>query len=485
FYDNQIDYGFERKVKPFSWKKAFPTIFKSTIKEDLQGDLKRQYNLVKSTAEQTEKGYERILEKYSKLSEPDFQYNSGGFDVVLGNPPYGALFRENEVEYFKGHYQTSVWRGESYLLFIEKAIKILKYGGQLGFIIPDTILNLGFTKSTRNFLLQNTQIRQVVGLPTAVFSGATVDTIILVTEKSIFTKPFVPSAVNVMLFDKKKRISSLTNPNKELSVDAEEWYNQDSFNIRVDSEGQNLLRKISEGKRLVSDIASMYSGIKVYELGKGNPPQTKKIKEEQQYTSQSKHSKEWSKFFDGKDIGRYTILWDKNNWIKYGPWLAAPRDHENFEGEKLLIRKITGKRLIATYVSQSAFCNTLLFVLKLKTKTISYLATLAILNSSLIGCFFRKKFQISDDDTFPQIMIRDILQFPIPEVEEGIQLELEKEVSFILEMNSAIRSEKIPNVVEQIQSRIYHSEERIDKVVYKLYQLTPEEIKLVEAATHE
>ncbi|MFA4864949.1 MAG: N-6 DNA methylase, partial [Bacteroidales bacterium] len=146
FYAGEFELGFEKKIKPFNWQKAFPEVFKQ-----------------------------------------------GGFDIVIGNPPYGALFSENEFIYFKNRYQTAVWRGESYLMFIEQGLRLLQPDGLLGFIIPDTLLNLGFTQLARELLLRNSNIKEIVGLPSNVFSGATVDTIILLTEKAGYTDKFHPS----------------------------------------------------------------------------------------------------------------------------------------------------------------------------------------------------------------------------------------------------------------------------------------------------
>jgi len=101
-------------------------------------------------------------------------FSMGGFDAVISNPPYGAQFSNEMTTYLHNHYKTFVWRGESYLVFVEKAHNLLKTGGFFGFIIPDTFLNLGFTQSIRDYLLCNAKIREVVLLPVNVFSSAAV-----------------------------------------------------------------------------------------------------------------------------------------------------------------------------------------------------------------------------------------------------------------------------------------------------------------------
>ena len=159
---------------------------------------------------------------------------------------------------------------------------------------------------------------------------------------------------------------------------------------------------------------------------------------------------------------------------------CSPRNPENFEGAKILIRKITGKTLISTYIPETSYCNTLLFVLKLTRKDFTHKSVLAILNSLLIGWYFRKKFQISDDDTFPQIMIRDILQFPIPIIDKKNDIELNKLVDQLLTLNTEKQQQTLQTKIDQVQNRIDYCEQRINEIVYELYDLTKDEIALIE-----
>ncbi|MFZ1424806.1 MAG: N-6 DNA methylase [Saprospiraceae bacterium] len=444
YYATQLDFGDEKKIKPFSWKKAFPEVFKISNES---------------------------TQEYEKSNE---------FDIVIGNPPYGALFSTAELTYFKNRYYTAVWRVESYLMFIERGLNLLKAKGFLSFILPDTLLNLGFTQSARELLLRNSIIQEIVGLPSSVFSGATVDTIILLCERAEYVENFHHSNIWVRTFGKKQSILAIENPQKEFYIKSKDWFEQNAFNLQSDNTGNALLSKIESERKCIVDISEMYSGIKAYEVGKGKPPQTEKNRNEKPYTSDIKVNTQWLPLYDGKHIGRYQLLWKSNNWINYGKWLAAPRNPENFEGEKILIRKITGKTLIATFIPETSYCNTLLFVLKIKDLSYSYKSILAILNSHLIGWYFRNKFQISGDDTFPQIMIRDILQFPIPIIDINKNDELNKLVDKLLLLNSEIQNVSLENKRQQIQGRIDYCENRINEIVYQLYGLTETEIKIIE-----
>ncbi len=159
--------------------------------------------------------------------------------------------------------------------------------------------------------------------------------------------------------------------------------------------------------------------------------------------------------------------------------MAEPRNPSLFEGEKILIRKITGKTLISTYIPDTSYCNTLLFILKITDKSYSYPALTGILNSSLIGWYFRKKFQITDNDTFPQIMIRDILEFPIPTINEKTNEELSGLVNQIIKLNEELKNQKLPHRIEQLKSQFEHIDSKIDNYVFKLYEINNVELNVI------
>ena len=340
-------------------------------------------------------------------------FAKGGFDVVIGNPPYGAELSKS-TEHLKRCYNTFSLSGESYILFIEKSLNIIKFMGRLGFIIPDTYLNLSFSKKIRDHILRNSTVENIVMLPAQTFDTAVVDTTNLFLQKQIKSEAPYINDVRINLVDKRSKSIEFEENNKEFYVSTKTWVEEDSFLIYSNSEEIKLLRKIDLIDLSVNNIADMYSGIKAYEVGKGNPKQTKLTRETKPFTSETKIEDNWMPFYEGKHITSYQLVWNNDSFIKYGEWLAAPRNPDQFLNEKILIRKIIGSRLIATYVPETSYCNTLLFVLKLKEpQRIKYEELLGILNSRLIAWYFRHKFQISDDDTFPQIMIRDILKFPI------------------------------------------------------------------------
>jgi type I restriction-modification system DNA methylase subunit len=407
---------------------------------------------------------------------------AGGFDAVIGNPPYGAEFPESTLLHLRNKFSTFVLRGESYLVFTEQALTLLKNGGQFGYIVPDTYLNLGFTQALRDYLLQNSRLREIVSLPSRVFSGATVDTTLLFAEKADHSPGYHEQVVSVKVFNKKKSISSISQPDRTFNVTTATWQKLRTFNVSSDPTEAALVNKLVAINSKISNISNMFSGIKVYEVGKGEPPQTPHVRDTKPYTSSRKENKAFKPFFDGKHIGRYVLLWNRDNWVKYGPWLAAPRSPGNFVDGKILIRKIVGKALTATYIPETSYCNTLLHVLKIKPNVnIRYEFLLGTLNSRFIGWYFRKKFQISADDTFPQIMIRDIMEFPLPHADKARHDRMVELVEQMLSLHKQLPTAKTDHDKTILQRQIDTTDQQIDHLVYELYGLTEEEIKTVES----
>ena len=379
----------------------------------------------------------------------------------------------------KPFYKTYTQRGESYVLFVERGHELLRDAGRFCYIMPDTYLNLSFTAPLREYLLKNSQLLEIVALPAKVFHEAVVDTTLLFTAKTDETSAFNDGRVRVKSFAKQITNCNLDAPDRSDTVEISRWHRLGTFNVLGNVDSASLLTRFENAFRKIEAVAEMFYGIKAYQVGKGKPPQTEEIRDSKPFTSVSRVHDGFLPFYDGKHIGRYRLHWQENNWLHYGSWLAEPRKPDKFIGKKILIRKIVGETLIATYVPETSYCNTLLYVLKLKPEaSLSYLYLLGILNSRFIGWYFRARFQISAEDTFPQIMINDILQFPIPEVSDLQQTPIIERVEKILEAKKSPPAPLSEGGSETTDIVVLETE--IDQLVYALYSLTEEEIALVD-----
>jgi hypothetical protein len=373
-------------------------------------------------------GAEKIAQEKSffhwELEFPEIFFESGapkenpGWDAVVGNPPYGASFDSIEKDYIMNSFETVAWRGESYIAFIELALNMCCKNGYTSMIVPDTWMSLKFTEDVRTLFFTSGSLKQIVALPTNVFEDAAVDTSIYVLEKKTINKNIqkieFSSETHVTAYPKDASIDSI-DTKTEIVYDQLAWAKNTYkiLNPHATPYQLQILNKINNFSGHLSKLTEIKYGLKAYQEGKGKPAQTREQVDKKEFTSEVQKSPNFKPFLEGKEIFRYLNTWNENNWITWGSWLAEPRSKDLFTGERLLFRKIAGKKLTGTYIDKDAFSNTLLYIIKSKDRNCSLKFILSILNSALIGFFFRLAYSIRDDDLFPQIMLDDISNLPI------------------------------------------------------------------------
>jgi len=132
FYEGQLDFGNDKRIKPFSWQKAFPEVFVKRT-PNYQHELKDQFNKVVATTKKAED----LLSKISKASEPIASYGSDGFDCVIGNPPYVRQELLTDFkEYFQRKYKVYHGTADLYSYFFERGMALLREGGCLELLWP-------------------------------------------------------------------------------------------------------------------------------------------------------------------------------------------------------------------------------------------------------------------------------------------------------------------------------------------------------------
>lgn len=113
-------------------------------------------------------------------------FENGGFDVVIGNPPYipTEFIQESDRNFYGENYKSAFGRINIYPIFYEKGISLLKSNGFLGFITPYTLLKNQYYIEARKYILENTCIKFLIDFTGAkVFEDATVDSIVLILNK--------------------------------------------------------------------------------------------------------------------------------------------------------------------------------------------------------------------------------------------------------------------------------------------------------------
>lgn len=410
-------------------------------------------------------------------------FKAGGFDVVIGNPPYGfhQIHDEKLKPYLKSMFVAAQGSFEHYFLFYEKSVKLLCDKGIHGFIVPVTWLTIPSGKSLRKFLLENYAIRKIQWLPALVFENAQVNTLvsIIYKKKPSVTEAKIYNELNFKGTPKYNRFSQSTFVNADFYISI--------FESPVES---LLLKKINAESTPLRSLARPCSGYNPYEVGKGVRPEggvhTKETVREKPYHSSKKLGADWKPEIVGRDLNRYHISISGDRWIKYGSWLAAQRDPENFKGNRLLVQEITGgqeKRIVTAYTDRELYHSRDVIPIKLEDGLVKPYVLLAILNSKLITWYHHKRNPKAQKGLFPKVLVSDLSNLPIRIPSESLSKRLVAAVTSVITLKDNAYKNQTPDEKNRLQRQIDSTDREIDRLVYELYELTDEEIKIVEG-TH-
>ena len=467
----------------------------------------------------------------------------GGFDVVIGNPPYVDIkgLDNNLVKELFKYFKTTENRINLYSIFIEKGYDLVKGKGFLSYINPNSILvNSSYTK-IRKLLIND--VTTIVKLPDNVFEDAIVETIIFELRKKSNCK-----SVSVIVYPKNEKISSIENYRAK-EIEKNDWKQNKSFNfnIYVSNEQSKLLKKIQSNSVMLEEIADFSLGITPYDKYKGHSPELIKTRG---FHSEAKLDEFYKPLINGGNVTRYLITNNITEYIKYGDWLGAPREERFFTEPRIIIRQIVSgnpPRIYAGYTDEALYYTQIGFGIIPKKNTVSVKSLLAIINSKLINFYHKYSFLDLEKELFQKILIANCKKFPVSNSliseptffdeivstmitinQELLQIknsllsllqskfEIEKfstklqnwhELDFATFLKELEKARKkaataatrghVPLALheqaewmqyfneqkqkaQEIKSEINRVDAEIDKMVYRLYGLTEEEIKIVE-----
>ena len=447
-------------------------------------------------------------------------FKKGGFDVVIGNPPYvfggNEGISQNEKKYFKDKYQTGRGKVNLFTLFIEKSFYLLKDQGAFSFIIPNTFLRVTSYDDSRRFFLTKFRLTELADLGTDVFDGAVTTATILIALKNI---PDDSSTTRIIKdFSGESSIAKLLDFRNAGYI----------ITTNTNDDEIKIIQKLKSNPLLGDYCKEMIFGVVI-------------TKNKDEVVSEGP-KEGYKSFLEGRDISSYLIK-PVYQYLNYKPELLhRARTKEVFEvAEKILIQRITGgdRPLKAAYDNQQHYnkesINNIILddSSGIKTKFI-----LTLLNSKLINWFYTNQFTNQSDLTvnlskeylsqiplkipepqLPFITKADIMlsknkelhelkqkllqlvQSNFPTVQINKKLEQWPSLSFaefLKELNKQKIKLTLPQQEEWIsyfeeqrtkaaslQNTIAATDKEIDKMVYQLYGLTAEEIKIVEGNEEE
>ena len=325
--------------------------------------------------------------------------DQGGFDVIVGNPPYVQLSQGGIDEKIRTHllnrYQTSGGRLNTYIFFTLLALELLSEDGRMGFIVPNTLLTQDYYKEARKLILEGSTIEQIVEYPDMPFEDATVENIsLLLSKKSVPGK-------KPLYFDVISQTAQNAMPVRSLD---QRTYHKAKFNVF--SLRGDVVTDAIDALAKTTTFADHYNINQAIAL-KGDRKAS--------IVDSPSPDGEYYKLLDGRNISQYHVEWS-GNWLEYDVSRihSCKRKDIFLADEKLFFRR-TGVSIIAAYDDQQFFAlNTLIVVTpRDETAPLSLKALLVVLNSSVLNHYYGRKFK-STKTVFSEIQARSVGALPLP-----------------------------------------------------------------------
>jgi hypothetical protein len=233
-------------------------------------------------------------------------------------------------------------------------------------------------------------------------------------------------------------------------------------------------------------LCKVYNGAKPFEKGKGMPPQTEKTMKDKPFVRfGSRPSDEWSPLLRGSLINRYRTLWQEDYWILYGPCLAAPRKAFIFDAPiKIMVRQ-TGDSIIATLVEGGIVARDNLHILLPSDENYDMRYFLGLMNSKLMN-FAYTYINPEKGEALAQVKKKHVEELPIRVIdfcEPNDKFRHDKMVSLVermLDLHKQLGGARVADEKRMVERQIEAVDGQIDRLVYELYELTEEEIGIVE-----
>ncbi|MCC5945682.1 MAG: Eco57I restriction-modification methylase domain-containing protein [Bernardetiaceae bacterium] len=423
-----------------------------------------------------------------------------GFDVVVGNPPY---IRHEEFvglkTYLNSQFDLYTGTSDLYIFFIERGFSLLKKQGLFSFIIPNKFMQAGYGQPVRRFLLKQNLLEIIDFGDYQIFNRATTYPCILIATKENPTGSLKIAKINTPDFaeDLPVYVSKITNSIQQKSLTDETW-------ILSNPKSQELLSKIvAKGQKLETYVqGTAKRGILT---GLTEAFVIKEDKALELLNTNSKHKNHIRPFLLGRDVKPYTVAksssylikfekgftkrfggshpidWFKNEFSEifnhlitfkekaekrtdkgdYYWELRACDYYDKFEKPKIMYQAFQVKPCFI-YDESGLYCNNSMWFIPSEDKVL-----LGILNSKL-GWWLISKYCTVIQNGY-QLIWKYFGQIPIVTGNRLIRQRIEKSVNRILTLKKQSPTTDTTTL-----------ESQIDQLVYELYGLEPEDIKIIE-----
>ncbi len=403
-------------------------------------------------------------------------FQKGGFDAIVGNPPYGAELNVNTTKYLRDNYLSSATKLDTYALFIEKSEKILKPFGKLSLIVPTGWYSGVKYSQFRKFFASNFNPELFVNLPYDVFD-AWVDTTVFVADKREEIASWRRTddlAVFIRTFPKRQKIIGTAEFYVDLeSVNFTDWFTDESdiYLTYTNSSTIRLMRKIESQSRPLQDFADIQRGVTPFKLS------------DEPVALNSRSA------FEGS-LRRYSIEFKRKCFIRFDDSLAEFKPERYFIGERIILRELISRqfqlqaiKVNDDFVTNKSFQSILRFP---DSPELNFL--LAIINSKLMSWYFLLKSNVAQRDDFPKIVLKETRNLPVPKIDFSKPKEKAAHDKMVELVEKMLEAKKSLAAAQTDKDKTFFDrfcaslDRQIDDLVYDLYDLSTDERQIIESA---
>lgn len=432
-------------------------------------------------------------------------FKNGGFDVVIGNPPYFNIdtwgTNSKRKDYIKKNYK-DVWADKTDILFyfINKANEISK--NKVGFIISNAFLFAKKAEKLRNYLLDNTNIKTIVNFEKyMVFKSASITTSIIVLDKTLKTKKTNAIGLESKYYSEKDLLNIINDKNNYFKIKLEK---NDVFPIKT-NEIRKLNKKIDYNKPKLKEL---------FHIGKGMETGRNTIysfKEKPNFPDELLKlrisTKDCKKYYLNENSGDYVLFIEnfenfddlppiikdylkknKKELMKRGTvkneghcwWKFNRALHKEFYNKQRIFtnyRNTTNEFALDENKKFIGFTNTTVIFDTNSELNIKYL--LSLLNSKVLSFRYQSIGKQTGEGSY-EYFENGISKLPIPKISLDEQQQFVDLADKMIELNKEISFCNTPNEKKLLNIQINKTNEKIDDLVYELYGLSDEEIEIIE-----
>lgn len=402
-------------------------------------------------------------------------FEDGGFSVVIGNPPYGASLSVEEMQHLRRVYVSQTT--DTYALFIEKSAFLLRQSGLFGMIVQSGWVSAPASTKLRQLFVSTFKPLAFASMPYDVF-GAYVDTSIVIAERlapHVSLRSLGHAPTTLVVFPPRAKVASLEDfARYAKTTDACRWVasDHDEFLVTLSGAESSLIAKLHGTGSRFADVTDIQRGVTPFKLSDRPLPQNS------------------YRAFNGT-VRRYRLTRGDPAYIRYDESLAEYKPPRYFMGPRLLLRELISRQfqLQAAYTDKDFITNKSMQSILIASGHHDLRYLLGVLNSRLLSWFFLAISSVGRRDDFPKIVLKQTRELPLPAVDpttavgKRLHAKMVELVEAMLELQKSLVSARTPNEKAALERQIAATDGQIDALVYELYGLTDDEIKIVEEAT--